>query len=204
MFTQYHRIIDTLLVVSLLIVFLSCSSSQHAEQTNSNRKYTDVQRTNSNELPLLAVTYEEYLQYGSPVAYLNSSGDTIIPFGKFAYFGTDTFLHYATVIEIRNDSTFGPIVAIDHNQHVLFDVVLFDMAPDGFNDGLTRVKRNGKMGFANAFGEIVIPCQYAYAYWFEYGVAKVTYEATQHSDGDHTWIESDDWFEIDTRGIRVE
>lgn len=84
---------------------------------------------------LYAVTDEEFLQYGARAAYVGNSGDTIIPFGKFAYYGTDTLKHYANVIEWINDSTYGRRVGINRNQEVLFDLVLFDNGPEPFNEG---------------------------------------------------------------------
>jgi hypothetical protein len=154
---------------------------------------------------LFAVTDEEFMQYGSRVAYVDNLGDTIIPFGKFAYYGTDTLLHYANVMEWVNDSTYGRRIGINRNQEILFDLVMFDNGPEPFNDGLTRVFRDGKMGYANKFGQVVIPCIYDYAKWFDEGTAEVTFNATIYIDGDeHRQVEGDEWFKIDKSGQRVE
>ena len=153
---------------------------------------------------LYAVTDEEYLQYGARVAYVSSTGDTIIPLGKYAYYGTDTLIHYANVIELPNDSTYGRQIAIDRNQRVLFDLVMFDNGPEPFSEGLIRVFRNGKMGYANKYGQVVIPCIYEYAKQFENSKAQVTFDAVEYIDMDeHRIVESDDWFQIDKAGKRI-
>ncbi|MAW96571.1 MAG: hypothetical protein CMF36_10035 [Leeuwenhoekiella sp.] len=98
----------------------------------------------------------------------------------------------------------GRRIAIDRNQNVLFDIVMFDNGPEPFNEDLMRVLRNGKMGYANKFGQIVIPCEYDYAKWFENGKAEVTYNAKEYLDLDeHKRFESDDWFIIDKKGKKL-
>ena len=134
----------------------------------------------------------------------NRCNHTIIPFGKYAYYGTDTLEFYANVIEHPNDSTYGRQIAIDRNQNILFDIVMFDNGPEPFNENLTRVLRNGKMGYANKFGQIIIPCEYDYAKWFENGKAVVTYNAKEYFDlDDHKRVESDEWFVIDKKGKKI-
>uniref|UniRef100_UPI00404781A6 WG repeat-containing protein n=1 Tax=Roseivirga sp. TaxID=1964215 RepID=UPI00404781A6 len=186
-----------------IIVTLSCKKT--AERDITSYEYYDV--TESDRLKsetLFAVTDEEYLQYGVSVAYLNSQGDTIIPFGKYRYFGTDTLRHYANVIMYQKDSSYNGTIGIDQNEKVLFDLVIIDNGPDYFNEGLTRVLRNGKMGFANQYGEIVIPCRYDFANWFDNGKAKVTFDAVKSSDLDeHYSVESDEWFWIDKNGKKL-
>lgn len=189
--------------LTILLVLFSCRNYIEREQTNY--EYHDILISDTVELdPLIAVSNEEYLQYGSNVAFVNIQGDTIIHFGNFAYFGTDTLNFFANVLLHPNDSTYGRWVGIDRNENILFDLVSFDNGPDYFNEGLVRVQRNGKMGYANDKGEVVIPCQYAFARWFDNGVAEVTLEAKEYLDmDDHPRVESDSWFEIDKQGNRV-
>ena len=192
-----------ILVFSIVSVF-SCGQKTVKEVTHHT--YFDKSQLDTNTKDsLLAVTDEEYLQYGSRVAYLNTKGDTIIPFGKYAYLGTDTLTHYANVIEFPKDSSYGRWIAIDRNQNILYDIVSFDNGPDYFHEGLVRVKRNGKMGFADKYGQIAISCEYDFVWWFEDGKAKVTFDAREIRDkyDDHTKIESDEWFSIDKNGTRI-
>lgn len=183
------------------IVFLVTSCGKPIKKEHTNYKYHNILKSDTNAPYLYAVTNEEYLQYGSSVAYLNMEGDTVIHFGNFAYFGTDTLRHYANVLLHPNDSTYGRTVGVNRNGDILFDLVWFDNGPDYFSEGLTRVQRNGKMGYANEKGEIVITCQYDFAKWFENGVAEVTFNAREYRDMDeHLRVESDSWFEIDKQG----
>jgi hypothetical protein len=187
-----------------LLILSSCR--QHIKREITDYKYYDVQDLDTTlSDSLIVVTDEKYLQYGSRVAYIDSNGDTIIPFGRFAYFGTDTFIHFATVMEHLNDSTWGRQIAIDRNQNILFDIVMFDNGPESFHDGLLRVLRNGKMGYANRFGQIVIPCIYDYAKWFENGKAEVTFKAEEYVNmEEHKRVESNEWFKIDRKGNKIE
>ena len=187
-----------------LLIFSSCR--QYINREITDYKYYDTQDSDTiSSDTLIAVTDEDYLQYGSRVAYVNFHGDTIIPFGHFAYFGTDTLTHFATVLKYTNDSIFGRQIAIDRNQNILFDIVMFDNGPELFHDGLLRVLQNGKMGYANRFGQIVIPCVYDYAKWFDNGQAEVTFKAKEFLDmEEHRRVESDDWFKIDKKGNKIE
>ncbi len=166
-------------------------------------EYHDVQQGHAPLAPLFATAEGEELSFGSPVAYLNASGDTLIPFGPYAYFGTDTLKHYAQVLPVLEDGSFGGPIAIDREQHRLFDLVLYDNGPDYFQEGLTRVKRDGKMGFANREGQVVIPCIYAFAHPFGDGRAKVTLQAELQQDGEHTTVERAQWFWIDRKGNEI-
>ena len=189
---------------SCLLSLSSCRQS--INRAIADFKYYDVQKSNTlNSDTLIAVTNEDYLQDGSRVAYLDFKGDTIIPFGRYAYFGTDTLIHFASVIEHPNDNVYNRQIAIDRNQNILFDMILFDNGHESFHDGLLRVLRNGKMGYADRFGQIVIPCIYDYASWFENGQAKVTFKAKKYLDiGEHEHVKSDEWFNIDRKGNRIE
>jgi hypothetical protein len=197
------RTTTSILILTTLLTIASCRQTIEREYIDHN--YFDITTPDTlGTTKLFAVTDEEFLQYGSRVAYLDNSGDTIIPFGKFAYYGTDTLIYYANVIERPDDSTFARQVAIDGKQRILFDLVMFDNGPEPFNEGLTRVLRDGKMGYANKFGQVVIPCIYDYATWFDKGVAEVTFKATEYFDGDeHKQVKSDEWFKIDRSGQRV-
>jgi hypothetical protein len=191
---------EKLLFVTILIFFFSCRTYTEKEQTSN--EYTDIVISDSIEESILyAVTDEENLEFGSKLAYVNMDQDTVIPFGRFAYFGTDTLRFYANVLISPDGISYGRPVGINRKGEVLFDIVMYDNGPDYFSEGLIRVKRNGKMGYANEKGEVVIPCHYDFAKIFENGVAEVTFEAKEFQDLDgHPRVESDAWFEIDREG----
>lgn len=187
-------------------VFIFFSCKQDLDKKATNYKYYDKLLSDTSLIDVLvAITDEDYLQYGVSVAYVNKQNDTIIPFGKYAYFGSDSLKYFANVISCVNDSIYGRVMAIDRNQEILYDIVTYDNGPDYFNDGLTRVLRNGKMGYANKYGQVIIPCVYDYGTWFENGKAKVTYSLKENfAIDEHKQVESDEWFLIDKNGNKVE
>ena len=188
------------------IVSLTITSCRHKiERQVTNYKYFDTLESDTlAKSTLFAITDEEYLQYGSRVAYVNFEGDTIIPFGQYAYFGTDTFVYFANVMEHPNDSIYGRKIGVNREQKILFDIVMFDYGPDLSYEGLIRVIRNGKFGYADEYGRVVISCIYDYAKWFKNGKAEVTFNAVEYLDmEEHLRVESDEWFEIDKQGNTI-
>jgi len=196
---------QTLIILGIiLLIFSSCR--EYIKREITHYKYYNVSEVdNLSKDFLIAVTDEEYLEYGSSVAYVDGKGDTIIPLGRYAYFGTDTLVHFANVMLLPTDTCAARQVTIDKNQRILYDIVLFDNGPDPFSEDYVRVLRNGKMGYANEYGQIVIPCIYAFAKQFANGEAKVAFHAKEYMDlEEHRRVESDEWFTIDRKGNRVD
>jgi len=86
---------------------------------------------------------------------------------------------------------------------VVSDVPTMDNWADDFNDGLVRVHRRNKWGFADKTGKIIIPLIYDCAMGFEDGVARVCegckYERVH--DGEFRWMcKGGTWKRIDTTG----
>jgi hypothetical protein len=89
---------------------------------------------------------------------------------------------------------------------VVRGVPTMDNGPDAFHDGLVRVVRNKKYGFANRSGQLVIPPIYDGALNFEKGKAKVCKECeSKCADGDceHHFFSGGEWLQIDTHGNTV-
>lgn len=128
-------------------------------------------------------------------------GDVAIPADKRPICITDTFRNYTIVL--RPDSGF---VALDRQGKFMYQVYLFDNGPDYPVEGLFRIVKNKKIGFANAkTGKIVIPPQYGCAYPFENGKAQVgiTCETISEPGGEHHVWASKNWFYIDKKGQRI-
>lgn len=144
---------------------------------------------------LVLVTDSAKRTYG----YRNEAGKIIIPMGKYLFCFTDTFRSFAIV-----DKSGEGIVGIDRQDRVLYSLFIFDNGPDYPSDGLFRIKTAGKIGYADsATGKVVIDPQYACAWPFENGMAKVALECQTRSEGEHsTWI-SDHWFFINKKGVRI-
>lgn len=176
-----------------------CQKKTTDNSVQKLKKYADIVIS---EDTLYSFDKDEF-EYGSSYGYLNKKGDTIIPAGTFNMCFTDTFSNFAYVYDKK---LFGEeTVAINRNQEVIFDVFLFDNGPDYLSDGFFRIKRNGKIGYADKTGKIVIDPQYSCAFPFENGKAKVTYncETTKDELELSTW-KSDSWFYIDKNGTKVE
>lgn len=87
-----------------------------------------------------------------------------------------------------------------------YAVYQYDNGDDYFSEGLQRiVDKDGKIGFRDSIGKIVIPPRYAFAFPFNEGYAKVTdsghSEAVDKRGEYHQWI-SDTWYYIDKAGTK--
>lgn len=132
--------------------------------------------------------------------YKNSKGDIIIPVEKYDYCFTDTIRDLGMVVEKGN----GRILAIDRNANELFEVFRYDNGPDYIKNGVFRILKNGKIGYANIKGNIVIEPQFECAYPFEGAFAKVSNTCEIVPDGDYSAWKSDNWYSINKEGKRVD
>lgn len=140
---------------------------------------------------------DEY-EIGLPTGFINSKGDTVIPFGKYQYIFTDTFKTMAIVFTQE-----GKCIGIDKEENELFEVYWFDNGPDYVQDGLFRIKKDDKVGYANEAGDIIIEPQYKCTTPFENGQARVAVECDLVEDGEYTRMENAKWLTIDTEGQEV-
>ncbi len=168
----------------LLTIILLCSISGHAQQ-------------NINDF-LFKIIKGEYDEVGVESGYVNLIGDTVIPIGKYQYCYTDTLKNYAIVLKKG-----GGCIAIDKNENVLFEVFWYDNGPDYLAEGLFRIKKNGKIGYANKMGKIIIEPQFDCAFPFKNGKAKVSNKCNTIPDGEHLRWESDNWYFIDKNGLKT-
>jgi hypothetical protein len=131
--------------------------------------------------------------------YINENGDTTILPGKYLQCYYDTF----DVFGIVYDQTKG-MIAINKDEEVLFNVFAFDNGPDYVSDGLFRIVVEGKIGYADIKGRIVIEPSFKCAYPFQEGKAKVAFDCIVDPNGEHeNWL-SDDWFVIDRNGNEIQ
>jgi len=112
----------------------------------------------------------EFDEIGVPSGYMNSNGDTIIPIGKYYYCYTDTIRNFGMVIEKGT----GKILGIDKNANELFEVFKTDNGPDYIENGLFRIIKNDRIGYANSNGIIVITPKFKCAQSFTFGKAEVS------------------------------
>jgi hypothetical protein len=87
---------------------------------------------------------------------------------------------------------------------VIIGVPRMDNGADSFHDGLVRVVRNKKYGFANRKGQIVISAHYDGAMNFEKGTAKVCIRCESKCvdhDCEYHVFAGGEWLQINTKGI---
>lgn len=128
-------------------------------------------------------------------AYVDKTGVVKIPFGKYPICFTDTMYNYAIVL--KPDIGF---VAIDRKENILFNVFPFDNGPDYPKQGMFRIIENGKIGFANLEGKVVIPPIFDAILPFENGLAAFCVGCdTVRYDESWAW-ENGKWGFINLRG----
>jgi hypothetical protein len=127
--------------------------------------------------------------------YLSSKGDTIIPFGKYEHCFTSKFCVFAIV-----SSKDKGIVGINRKEEVLFNVFQFDNGPDPLSNGLFRIIKNGKIGYADNQGKIIIRPQYDCAEPFINGKARVGKGCRMEITGEHTAWTGGNWFTVNRKG----
>lgn len=131
--------------------------------------------------------------------YLNTKGDTVIQADNNFCF-TDTFRNYAIVL--NKNSQF---VAINRRNDILYNVFPFDNGPDYASDGLFRIIKNNKIGYADDLtGKIIIKPHYGCAFPFKKGVTKVGIHCKNHADktGHYYWT-TNNWIYINKKGKNI-
>jgi hypothetical protein len=95
----------------------------------------------------------------------------------------------------------GKWVIKNSKKKTLYEVFLYDNGPDYPAEGLIRVVKNGKIGYANAKTyKIVITPQFDCAFPFENGKAKVSNNCKKLKDGEHNIWTSETWQSVDKKG----
>jgi hypothetical protein len=130
--------------------------------------------------------------------YVSSRGDTVIAFGKYDHCFTTKFCEFAIVVDKKKG-----IVGINRKEEILFNVFVFDNGPDPLSNGLFRIVKNGKIGYADNKGKIIIAPEYDCAEPFSNGVARVGNGCKTKTDGEHSMWAGGKWFTINKQGKMV-
>ena len=107
--------------------------------------------------------YPNFEDVDATLGYVDSSGKVVIPAGKYPYIFTAEFDKIAFVLLKDRKGVY----AIDRNEKILFQVCSYEIGPDIVSNGLFRIIENGKIGFANMNGEIVIKPRFQFVYPFQ-------------------------------------
>ena len=107
--------------------------------------------------------YPNFEDVDATLGYVDSSGKVVIPAVKYPYIFTAEFDKIAFVLLKDRKGVY----AIDRNEKILFQVCSYEIGPDIVSNGLFRIIENGKIGFANMNGEIVIKPRFQFVYPFQ-------------------------------------
>ncbi len=95
----------------------------------------------------------------------------------------------------------GKWVILNGQKTVVYEVFMYDNGPDYASEGLIRVVKNGKIGYADAKTyAIVIEPQFDCAFPFENGKAKVSNQCRTVQEDEYSVWESDAWQYVDKQG----
>ncbi len=86
---------------------------------------------------------------------------------------------------------------------VLVHPFIYDNGPDYFSEGLARYEAEGKIGFFDKRGKIIIPAQFDFAFPFHEGLAVFCSGCRAVSEGEHKIVVGGKWGFIDKRGKTV-
>lgn len=142
--------------------------------------------------------YPNFEDVDATLGYVDSSGKVIIPAGKYPYLFTDVFDKIAFVLLKDKKGVY----AIDRSEKVLFQVCSFELGPDIISNGLFRIIENGKIGFANMNGEIVIKPNWGFIFPFQENGLAIFCEKGNWIwiDKEHRKFSGGKWGAMDTKG----
>jgi len=155
---------------------------------------------------LLRVHQGEIYELGVPSGYVNQKGDTVIPVGKYPYCFSDTITSFGIVGIREENASKIKTIAIDTKEKILYEVYWFDNGPDWPEEGLFRIITDGKIGYADKEGRVVIKPQFACAEQFKDQKARVTYSCDltkKLAKDEHTSMVSNGWFYIGKNGKKI-
>jgi len=77
---------------------------------------------------------------------------------------------------------------------------VFDNGPDPFSEGLARFREDGKFGFFDETGRVVIPARFDFVKPFSGGSAEYCEGCTEQYEGEHMIHSGGTWGRIDRKG----
>ncbi|WP_301220963.1 WG repeat-containing protein [Bacteroides caecimuris] len=130
--------------------------------------------------------------------YVDSNGEIVIPAGKYPNIFTAEFDKIAFVLLKDKKGVY----AIDRSEKILFQICSFEFGPDIISNGLFRIIENGKIGFANMNGEIVIKPNWEFIFPFQENGLAIFCEKGNWIwiDKEHRKFSGGKWGAMDTKG----
>jgi len=124
---------------------------------------------------------------------------------RYGYLQCDGSPGLSPRYEVGEDFTPGGIAAvrdasgwqyIDRQGRFVVRPMLFDAGPDYFVEGLSRFVEDGKTGFIDDSGRVVVPAVHDFAFPFEDGKAKVGQDCTTTREHEHSIVACRHWSTI--------
>ena len=125
--------------------------------------------------------------------FRNRQGETVIP---PVYAVVEPFTRFG-IAPVADDSGW---VLIDVSGRPLLRPFIYDNGPDPFAEDKARFVRNGRVGFFDRRGRIVIPAEYDFALPFSEGMATVCRGCREEPDGEYRTVRGGSWGFIDRKG----
>lgn len=173
---QKKHIMNTRICTLLLVVSLACSLSAQ-----------DVLR--------IYCPHPEMNE--EACGYVNEKNEEVIPVGKYQRLYSTVFDKIAFV-SIKGKTG---IYAINRSEEVLFRVQTLDNGPDVVSEGLFRIIQDGKIGFADMTGKVVIEPKFHFVFPFQKdGTAVFNEGGTLVREGDYTHYQGGKWGVINKAG----
>ncbi len=133
--------------------------------------------------------------------------------GKFGYKNAEGVVVIPAQYAIANDFNDCGLAAvvdaggwryIDVQNKTVFVPFIFDNGPDFFSEGLSRFAGEGKIGFVDECGKVVIPAQFDFADAFVDGQARICQGCKLKIEGEHRTFVGGKWSVINKKGVVIQ
>jgi hypothetical protein len=180
--------------LALIGVFCSCNSTTSSSESDlvAHSDYSvkkDKNCANDGDM-LISFEFQDSL-----VGFKNSNNKIVLP-ATYRMSFQDTMFNYGMVMNKEED-----IIGINLKGNFLYEVVVFDNGPDYITCNRFRIKKNGKIGFANGnTGCIEVSPELSYAEPFSEGLAVFCLGGNLQTMGEHSSWTGGKWGVLDTLG----
>lgn len=131
----------------------------------------------------------------SECGYQDATGKMVIPMGRYPICMTDTFTNFAVVYKSNKG-----YIGINRAEKILFTLFTYDNGPDFPVEGVFRITKDSKVGFANLDGEIIIEPKYSALYPFGEGLSAFCEDCQTERMGEVSVWKNGKWGFLNKKG----
>ncbi|MGI9383493.1 MAG: WG repeat-containing protein [Methyloligellaceae bacterium] len=135
-------------------------------------------------------------EHNGKFGYKNKAGETVVP---ARYIIAKCFLETG-IAAVADENSWA---YIDRHGNVVLRPFIFDNGPDYFAEGLARFVKDGKMGFFDIQGRVVIDARFDWVEPFSNGRAKFCTGCKKQLMGEHWTMTGGNWGVIDRQSSIV-